>query len=130
AKAHEKLEALRRDPLLRHVKQAPFDAFHAGPTAKDIGTAMLSQLKHCWESLRTTTLPVNDVNVSAVFDDYFSVQPPFGTGKKKSEFPDAFAAHALRAWCKANGQIMHVVSGDGDWESVCAAVPEFIFKKE
>ena len=129
-KAHEKLETLRKDSLLRQVKQAPFDAFHARPTAEDITNAMLSQPKECWETLRTTTLPVNDVNVSAVFDDYFNVQPPFGAGKKKSEFPDAFAAHALRAWCKANGQKMNVVSGDGDWQAVCDAVPEFIFKKE
>ena len=91
---------------------------------------MLSQLSECWKSLRTTTLPVNDVNLSAILDDYFNVQPPFGTGKKKAEFPDAFAAHALRAWCKANGQKMHVISGDGDWQAVCDAVPEFIFKKE
>jgi hypothetical protein len=33
AKAHEKLDAARKDPLLRHVKQPPFDVFHAGPTA-------------------------------------------------------------------------------------------------
>jgi hypothetical protein len=130
AKAHEKLDTVRKDPLLRHVKQPPFDVFHAGPTAEEIRSVMLAQLKECWESLRTTTLPVNDINLGAVLDDYFSVRPPFGTGKKKAEFPDAFAAQALRTWCRTNGQKMHVVSGDGDWQAVCDAVPEFIFKKE
>src|ERR1700693_5759979 len=44
AKAHDKLEALRKDSLLRHVKDPPFDTLHAGPTAEDIRNAMLSQL--------------------------------------------------------------------------------------
>src|SRR5690348_10808971 len=81
AKAYEKLDAARKDPLLRHAKQPPFDVFHAGPTAEDIKSVMLAQLKECWESLRTTTLPVNDINLGAVLDDYFNVRPPFGTGK-------------------------------------------------
>jgi hypothetical protein len=130
AKVQEKLETVRKDSLLRYVKVAPFDAFHAGPTAEDIKSVMVAQLKECWESLRMTTLPVIGVNLSAILDDYFNGQPPFGTGKKKAEFPDALAAQALRTWCKTNGQKMHVVSGDGDWQAVCDAVPEFIFKKE
>jgi PIN domain len=130
AKAHERLQLLRKDSLLRHVKQAPFDFLRGGPTDEDIEGVMLSQFTQCWKSLRTTTLPVNNVNVSALLDDYFEVRPPFGSGKKKAEFPDAIAVHTLRGWCRANGQMMHVVSGDPDWQAVCSVVPEFILKKE
>jgi galactokinase len=44
AKAQVKLETLRDDSLLRHVKQAQLDAFHAIPVAKDIRNAMFSQV--------------------------------------------------------------------------------------
>lgn len=65
-----------------------------------------------------------------MFDRYFNLKPPFdGTGKK-SEFPDAFAAAALREYCKgpAVGSI-HIVSDDGDWRRICADTPEFTYAK-
>lgn len=41
---------------------------------------------------------INDyslVDTSILFAGYFAGEPPFGTGEKKNEFPDAAALHAL-----------------------------------
>ena len=65
------------------------------------------------------------VRPDRVFDRYFSKQPPFGTGKKKSEFPDAFAAEALLDFARAKQVDLTVVSSDGDWEAVCEICHEF-----
>jgi hypothetical protein len=130
AKVHEKLESVRKDSLIRHVTQPPFDALQSAPSHEDIEGVMLRQLSDCWSSLRTTTLLVKDTNILALLDSYFKATPPFSSGKKKSEFPDAIAAQALQAWCKASGQKMHVISGDGDWRAVCEMVPELIHKTD
>jgi hypothetical protein len=54
-----------------------------------------------------------------VFDAYFNHQPPFGPGKKKSEFPDAFALQALLRHASETDQRITVVSADEDWKAAC-----------
>jgi hypothetical protein len=58
-------------------------------------------------------------NAKPIFDKYFNQEPPFGTGKKKSEFPDAFTLAALEKWCGDNSTEIYVVSGDADMKAAC-----------
>ncbi len=66
-------------------------------------------------------LSIEDVNPEKTFEAYFKKAPPFGEGKKKSEFPDAFAAAALKKWCEDKGKPIYVVSNDSDWKAICEA---------
>ncbi len=59
------------------------------------------------------------VDISTVFEGYFSGEAPFGAGKKKSEFPDALALHALEGTAADRDIGMLVVSKDGDWREFC-----------
>ncbi len=59
-------------------------------------------------------------DAKGILDDYFARKPPFGLGKKKSEFPDAFVVAALKEWCKKSGNIAYVISRDPDWLSCCS----------
>jgi hypothetical protein len=70
---------------------------------------------------------VNAVRVSSVFDLYFEKKPPFGEGKKKDEFPDAFALAALRTRREENGGKIYVVSDDGDMAKACGNPSPFIY---
>ncbi|MBP1807453.1 PIN domain-containing protein [Rubellimicrobium aerolatum] len=59
------------------------------------------------------------VDTATLFAGYFAGDPPFGSGKKKNEFPDALALHALeREAVRRDGGIL-VVSKDGDWRAFC-----------
>lgn len=71
------------------------------------------------------TVGVDRVSIDRILDQYFRKSPPFGEGKKKSEFPDAIAAAALRDWCGANDCELHIVTGDGDWKKVCEDIALF-----
>ena len=62
----------------------------------------------------TSTQPAGDV-----FNKYFAATPPFGTGDKKAEFPDAFALQALLEWCEQNNEELFVVSGDKPIRDAC-----------
>lgn len=80
---------------------------------------LLDQFSQFLDTTQTTIFPTSDVSAKTVFDNYFSGKPPFGVGKKKHEFPDAFALEALMQWCVKNNERIYVISGDGDMASAC-----------
>ena len=101
---------------LRYLKQfeRSFEPFDPSVCAAEI-------IRDFDDFLRETNASVIDlglVNSEEVFIEYFRGSPPFDNAKKKSEFPDAFAQHALVSWCKASAARIYVVSGDGDWLSL------------
>jgi len=59
------------------------------------------------------------VDTRTLFRDYFAGEPPFGAGKKKSEFPDALALNALERTAIDREIGILVVSKDGDWKEFC-----------
>ncbi|MBB3649282.1 hypothetical protein FHX14_005516 [Rhizobium sp. BK619] len=58
-------------------------------------------------------------NMRKVFDDYFAGNPPFGSGAKKNEFPDAIALSALEVEAERRNTHFLLVSKDGDWRKFC-----------
>lgn len=114
----------------RAIGQALFSFETKNPTRDEIletisggrtpKTAAESRLEEFLE--RTGCTVLNDaslVGVGTLFDDYFLKRAPFGTSKKKSEFPDALALNALAAYATSLGKHIIVVSKDGDWKSFC-----------
>ena len=79
------------------------------------------------EQARVTVIPASNSSIDTVFAKYFSGEPPFGTGRKKSEFPDAFSMIAIEEWCKRKHEKMYVVSKDKDIESYCRESRNLIF---
>lgn len=71
-------------------------------------------------SASAEVLPASSSDPGPVFERYFAGKAPFGPGKKKSEFPDAFVAAALEGWCKTTGTEIYVISADGDLQNACA----------
>ncbi len=80
---------------------------------------IIGQLKDYFKDSKTQIIPALETSPSIVFDKYFAKKPPFGLGKKKSEFPDAFVLAALDIWCKESAQKIFIVSQDPDMESFC-----------
>lgn len=64
-------------------------------------------------------ISVDVVQANSVFELYFAGKPPFGEGKKKDEFPDAFVLAALGSWCECNDEKIYVVSEDSDMSKAC-----------
>ncbi|MFY2006996.1 PIN domain-containing protein [Achromobacter xylosoxidans] len=73
---------------------------------------------------KTTTVDLKAVDAEQVFDMYFNRRAPFGDGKKKSEFPDAFSLLAVRA--HIDKQEVYVVSQDEDLIRFCNENEGFI----
>lgn len=105
--------------ILENLREEPYETLMMKIDASDAEGKLSAQLDNAVESLCTDSISFADVSISEVFDRYFREQPPFGRGKKKNEFPDAFVIAALASWADANDQEMYVVSLDNDMKDAC-----------
>ncbi|MCD2185217.1 PIN domain-containing protein [Rhizobium sp. GN54] len=64
-----------------------------------------------------------------ILDLYFGQRPPFGLGKNKSEFPDAFALCSIESWSAECGGVI-VVSNDTAWREFCERSPNLYCMSE
>ncbi len=116
--AFTSLEKFRRGGFHKNLRVPPFDALAKGTTEEAIRTELMAHFKDFCSRAGVEHLPAKGLDISSILDDYFGEKPPFGSGKKKSEFPDAFTARILLNWCKAHSEKAVVVSGDGDWAGI------------
>jgi hypothetical protein len=80
---------------------------------------LFSQLTDFIKSTKTTILSSSLCDVDSIFNNYFDKKPPFGEGKRKDEFPDAFVLSAIENWCKSNNEKIYIMSRDKAWHN-CA----------
>lgn len=73
----------------------------------------------------TDTVKANGFNAEELLSLYFDKMPPFGDGKKKSEFPDAISILSLKSHLEDDEKI-YVISDDGDMKTYCDSDPKFI----
>ena len=112
-------KALQEHPI-------PFLKIWKPQPKEEVIVKCFKELKSQWEQFKShftvEELPlVGDIN--RVVDWYFSVQPPFGKGKKRKEFPDAFILSTLESYFKDHKANIAVVSGDGDLRTACKMRP-------
>ena len=72
------------------------------------------------------TLDYPPDSIQVVFEKYFNKKKPFGDGKKKSEFPDAFTLHAIRNFATINDTSVYVITSDSDMKEACNECKELI----
>jgi hypothetical protein len=80
---------------------------------------ILAQIDEYFKRVKAFEVSLRNVSSQAIFERYFMADPPFGPGKSKSEFPDAFVLQVLENWCKDNTASMYVVSGDLAMKAFC-----------
>lgn len=73
----------------------------------------------------TTVVDASCVNPENVLALYFGTEAPFGEGKKKSEFPDAFSLLSLKSHLSENEKL-YVVSDDSDLKAYCESDEQLI----
>jgi len=89
------------------------------PDFDQINQELQGQLEDFILQSEAEIIEVDKVQAPDVFKRYFSTSPPFGSGKKKSEFPDAFVLLALEIEAQQRGRKIYAISGDKDWEMFC-----------
>lgn len=113
--------------ILRNLEESEYRALFAPFTTGKAEECLIVQHKAFLEAAKAEVLVPPANCVETVFSQYFGNAPPFGDGKKKSEFPDAFAMAALDEWCERNNQRVYVVSHDTDIKTYCEGNPRLIW---
>ncbi|HEX3681717.1 MAG TPA: PIN domain-containing protein [Bryobacteraceae bacterium] len=85
--------------------------------ATELWERVEAQLKHA----NVEIICASTIAAGPIFHAYFAQKPPFGTGEKRKEFPDAFTLAALEAWCEQNGEELYVITTDGTVRAACEA---------
>lgn len=121
AAANEALETKTRDTkILRNFDGSGFEALFRPLDEDRLRTELMSLLQAEFKSANAEVISAAKISALSVFEKYFHKQPPFGSSKKKAEFPDAFVLAAIDDWCGQKKQKLYVVSSDGDMHLACS----------
>lgn len=115
-------KAIQRGPVLRPLG-SPYAELHDTIDLAQAKAKIQSSIDGFLEKAKVKVLPTPSDAMKSVMDDYYGKKPPFGQGKKKSEFPDAIAAATLKKWSADNNEDVVLISSDGDFHGVCDGHP-------
>ena len=86
---------------------------------RDVIADLQQQFDEFIQRTRAEIIDTSALPAGPVLEKYFASEPPFGTGDKKSEFPDAFVVNSLVEWTKKNAEPLYVISGDKPFKHAC-----------
>ncbi|KVA29677.1 hypothetical protein WI44_22310 [Burkholderia cepacia] len=122
ARSKEALDALndarRKAPFLSKWEHFPRDFGNQFDTW-NVRRIALNEWHGFLRQFDVVRLSYEGLDVQTVMNWYDASTPPFGTGKKRKEFPDAFAVAILDTYAKKAGVHIAVVSDDGDFKQAC-----------
>jgi hypothetical protein len=106
--------------ILRNLHADPrFAPLFAPLPVDEVCATLESQFDSLVLNLQAEVLAASTRSGRQVFEKYFRGEAPFGFGKKKHEFPDAFVLEALKAFCEQSGAEIYVISEDRDLRDAC-----------
>lgn len=100
--------------LVKHTIDVDLPEISAEDLHRKIFDRYLSGIEGMFKRLKATTLSIDTVKPSAVFESYTHKTGLFAGEAKKDQFPDAFIFEALKAEAQKDAPLI-VVSDDGDF---------------
>jgi hypothetical protein len=119
-------EARRKSPLLNILMGFPARNMRESVSA-DIRISLNKGWRQFLAHFDVVKLGYKDIDVSDVMNWYDEIAPPFAEGKKRKEFPDAFAIAILEAHAKMHQEPIAVVSEDQDFKEACIRFPSLLY---
>jgi hypothetical protein len=118
-------QARRAAPFLAKWEHYPKKAF---PTTADwqVNQLAIAEWGTFLKQFKVQRLGYEGINPATVMAWYDGAEPPFGSGRKKSEFPDAFSVAILDKFAADNACVVAVVSQDQDMKLACERRTLFI----
>ena len=109
----QKFKKYRNDTrILRNVPSLSdkFEPFKINEIEKELNEI----LENTFTKSNFKIIDYPTLNIEGIFKSYFEKKFPFGSGGKKSEFPDAFALKSIEIWAEENEIKVLAFSKDND----------------
>jgi hypothetical protein len=119
--------AKRRAPFLtkwRHFPRLP-ESRHGGDW--EVKQVAVSEWQTFLKQFSVVELGYEAVRLETVMNWYEHLRAPFRDGKKRKEFPDAFAIAALAGYAAETSTYVAVVSADEDFKLACDRFPYLLY---
>ncbi|WYD79331.1 MAG: PIN domain-containing protein [Candidatus Electrothrix gigas] len=104
-------KARKEARILKNLPLSIFTELDYSELEKEI----LGQFQKFINDSKADVLSLSDVDADHVFRLYFEKKAPFGLGKKKFEFPDAFILAAISLESEQESSPVYVISADKDF---------------
>jgi len=117
-------DARRKAPFLSKWKHFP--PKHASFAQWEVGRVAQAEWNQFLTQFQVEKLGYEGVSISKVMSWYDSIRAPFGEGKKRKEFPDAFAVEIVALYAEKNAICVAVVSDDQDIKKACEYYPALL----
>jgi len=128
-RSREALDALdnarKRAPFLAKWRGFP-SSTSEGIDSWEVTTVAVREWNSFLANFDLVKIGYEGLDVKLVMDWYDQVRAPFGAGKKRKEFPDAFAIAILAAYATKHGCFIAVVSEDRDFKLACERYPNLL----
>jgi PIN domain len=115
----------RKARLLCSLEDEQIQALFVEIPEEDIYKKASGVFKEFINGCKSEIVNASELDAEDVLNLYFDKKPPFGDGKKKSEFPDALSLFSLKSHLKQEEKL-YVVSDDGDMKSFCDTDPQLV----
>ena len=84
---------------------------------EEIEKELLTEYDNFFDAPHNMKLDTQNADLSEILSSYSMSQPPFGTGDKKYEFPDAIVLNSLIHTSFSSSDEIYIVSYDNDWKN-------------
>jgi hypothetical protein len=121
-------DARRRAPFLAKWKHFP-PKQTSYITDREVMRIAKTEWEEFLKNFNLIKLDYSSVNLATVMQWYDRITPPFREGKKRKEFPDAFAIAIIEAHALKTGDTIAVVSEDTDMKLACDRFPSLLYFK-
>jgi hypothetical protein len=118
-------DARRKAPFLAKWKHFP--SKQSPLTQWEVGRFAQTEWNHFLSQFQVEKLGYDGVSIPKVMTWYDSIRAPFGEGKKRKEFPDAFAIEIVSLYAETHGICVAVVSEDQDMKKACEHYPSLLY---
>lgn len=117
----------KKAKVLRNFNELPLGAIFQDIDLSQYKEKLRQKLESFIKNCGIKIINANTADIDNVFKLYFQRKAPFGDGKKKSEFPDAFVLDALDRYAKKSGEKIYVISEDKDFAQGAAQFERIIY---
>ena len=115
-KAIQSIQKLRKEAkIFRNFEEIPSYGIFADIDQKQYEESLYNKFQSFLELCKVAVVNCSNADTDKIFRMYFAKKPPFGEGKKKSEFPDAFILSTLSSLAENESNNIYVVSQDKDF---------------
>ena len=115
--------------ILRNLDSDDYKFLFEKFKTEEVYNQLIDKIMNYFDQCDVEIIKATEIHSKRIFSDYFGGRPPFGGGKKKNEFPDAFVIAAIDEWAKKTGNKIYVVSGDQDFKDVQTINNNLIYLK-